>query len=147
MVSDLLETIGSGWGWKGLDPKAVTATNAFGNLLVEDCGGRYWRICPEETSAEVVAEDQQAYNSLLLDAEFIEDWEMLRLVQLAVQKLGKPTDGRCFCLKVPAVLGGNYDAENFGTIPIAELIFSSGDIARQIKDLPDGAKIQFEITD
>ena len=147
MASDLIEAVRSGWGWMDIDPKVVKAINAFGNLLVEDHGGHYWRICPEETSAEMVAENEQTYNSLLLDAEFVEDWEMLRLVQVAVRKLGRPTDGRCLCLKVPAALGGKYDAENFGTIPITELILSSGDIARQIKNLPDGAQIQFKIAD
>lgn len=147
MDEALLQATLNGWGWVGLEPREILAVNTFGNLLLSDKTGRCWRICPEELSAEVVADDQQAYRSLLVDEEFIQDWEMGRLVQIATDHLGSPTDGRCFCLKIPATLGGKYEAENFGTISVTELIVSSGDIAQQIKDLPDGAQVRFKITD
>jgi hypothetical protein len=38
-------------------------------------------------------------------------------------------------------------AHNIGTIDRVELIAASGNIAEQIKDLPDGTKIRLKITD
>jgi hypothetical protein len=70
---------------------------------------------------------------------------MERLVDLATAKLGPPDKGRCFCLKIPAVLGGAYGPENFETISLSELISCSGDLASQIKDVPDGAKVSLVI--
>jgi hypothetical protein len=66
---------------------------------------------------------------------------MDRLVQLAEHHLGPLSEGRCYCLKLPAVLGGTYEPTNLGTNSVRELLAFAGDIAQQIKDLPDGAQI------
>jgi hypothetical protein len=39
-------------------------------------------------------------------------------------------------------LGGAYGRDNLATAPLVELVRLSGDIARQIKDLPDSAQIR-----
>jgi hypothetical protein len=41
-------------------------------------------------------------------------------------------------------LGGAYDSDNLGTLTLKELIAFSGDVAKQIKDLPDGAQVNFD---
>jgi hypothetical protein len=140
---ELVDIVSRSWGFTGLSPLRVLDVNAFGNLLVEGEDGRVWRICPEELSCEIVAASSR-------DLEHItssEDWKMTRLVDVATAALGSPSAGRCFCLKIPGVLGGQYAAANIGTISIAELIDFAGDVASQIKDLPDGAKIKFKIVD
>jgi len=71
---------------------------------------------------------------------------LTRLVDLAAAKLGPVPDDRCYCLKVPAVLGGQYEVSNFGTNSRNELISFSGDLAQQIKDLPDGAQVSLTLT-
>jgi Domain of unknown function (DUF1851) len=78
---------------------------------------------------------------------FVVDWAMQVLVDQASAAIGTPAAGRCYCLKVPSVLGGAYALHNIGTIDRAELIAVSGHIAEQTKDLPDGAKIRLKITD
>ncbi|MEC7291070.1 MAG: T6SS immunity protein Tdi1 domain-containing protein [Pseudomonadota bacterium] len=147
MEQKLLAAVRLAWGWVGIEPKQVVAVNAFGNLLLEDNAGQYWRICPEELFAKIVADNEQSYNGLMADADFLEDWEMVRLVEVAGRNLGAPDAGKCFCLKLPGVLGGQYQPENFGVISIEELILSSGDIAQQIKDIPDGGTVQNQIVD
>ena len=142
---DLLDTIRTAWGFTGLEPCSIVDENAFGNLLVEDVTGRIWRICPEELSCNSVASSAQELQGLRASPDFVTDWEMQRLVSLASSVLGAPTEGRCFCLKIPAVLGGKYERDNIGIITLSELISASGDIALQIKDLPDGAKVTLEI--
>jgi type VI secretion system (T6SS) immunity protein Tdi1 len=140
---ELLDIVSRSWGFTGLIPLRVLDVNAFGNLLVEDEGGRVWRICPEELSCEIVAPTSRDLDRITST----EDWKMNRLVDVATAALGSPGVGRCFCLKVPGVLGGQYAAANIGTISIAELIAFAGDVATKIKDLPDGAKIEFKIVD
>ncbi|WP_208728728.1 hypothetical protein [Leptospira selangorensis] len=56
-------------------------------------------------------------------------------------------DGRKYCLKVPGTLGGEYKLSNISVISFIELIQFSGDVALQIKDLPDGSKVQLKIED
>lgn len=102
---------------------------------------------PEELSITRIAYDENGYHSLQQDANFQVDWQMGNLVALANEKFGALGPNRCFCLKVPAVLGGSYDKDNIGVIAISELIRSSGDLAHQIKYLPDGDELKLTISD
>jgi hypothetical protein len=141
----MLDTIRNAWGWIGLDPAEVVTTNLFGNVIVRATDGAYWRICPEEWLCEQVASNAEEFATLSSEEEFRIDWEMEPLVELARQSLGPLPDGRCYCLKVPAVLGGSYEAANVGTISLTELLSFAGDMAEQIKDVPDGVQIQIEM--
>jgi len=141
----MLDIIRKAWGWIGLDPADVVAENAFGNLIVRAADGAFWRIRPEDLSCEKVAGDRDEFAVLSRREDFLLDWEMTRLVEQARRKLGRLPAGRCYCLKVPAVLGGRYDAANMDTISLAELISFSGDLAEQLKDVPDGTKVRLRI--
>lgn len=70
---------------------------------------------------------------------------MTTLVKLAREKLGPLSAGRCDYLKIPAVFGGQYDVSNLGTNSRLEVIAFSGDIAQQIKDVPDCGKVKINI--
>jgi hypothetical protein len=135
---DLLQTIRSAWAFIGLVPRRILDRNDFGNLLIEDVCGHVWRICPEELSCKLVGMAPDELSELRSSP----DWKMQGLVALATASLGEPGQGRCFCLKVPAVLGGRYAHDNLGTITVDELIAFSGYLASQIKDVPDGATIE-----
>jgi len=141
----MLDTIRNAWGWIGLEPSQVIATNKFGNLVVRATDGSYWRICPEELSCQQITHSEPEFDALWTNEEFQRDWEMESLVELAVAKLGALPEGQCYYLVRPSVLGGSYDATNLETITLNELISVSGHIAEQIKDVPDGGQIQFEI--
>lgn len=144
---DLLEEIKEGWCWVGLDPLQLVAENDFGNLLIKDHSGRYWRLCPEDCYCEIVAWDEASYDALVNDPEFKKDWLMAALVRIANEKHGPLVGGRKYCLVVPGILGGAYDISNIKTAPLSEIVRRSGDLSRQIRDLPDGAKIRLKVVD
>ena len=144
---NLIEEIESSWGWTGIQPVKVVAENDFGNLMVRDTQGKYWRICPEDLSCQVIAPDRASLDVLLDDPEFQDDWHMTALVEEAQETVGPLEPGRKYCLKIPGVLGGEYGGSNLASLALGELIGVSGSIAFQIKDLPDGAQVQFRITD
>lgn len=141
----MISTIRNAWSWAGLDPAEIVGTNAFGNYLVRAADGTFWRICPEDLSCERIAENDSAFSVLLHDEEFLVGWEMQSLVEVAVRRFGSQPADRCFCLRMPGVLGGAYGGENIGTISREELISFTGDLAQQIKDVPDGAKFEIKI--
>lgn len=138
---DLLNSVRTAWAFTGLVPVRTLHVNAFGNLLVEDVAGRVWRLCPEELACQVV--ESESVDALIAS----EDWTMEPLVARATAELGVPGAGRCFCLKVPGALGGKYEIENVGTISLEELIAFTGDVAAQVKDLPDGTRVDIKIVD
>jgi len=140
-------TIRDAWGWTSPEPFEIVATNDFGNVIFTDSRRRFWRVMPEEPSCEMIAESPEEYNELIKTEDFKTDWFMQALVDIAVAKHGVPPKDRCFCLKLPAVLGGKYDADNIGTVSRKELVSFSGDLAEKIRDLPDGQTIRLEIVD
>lgn len=141
----MIEVINDSWKWMQIEAKEVVATNFFGNIIFSDREGKFWRLCPEELSCDLIAVDEMGLDDVMSGEEFKTDWEMKNLVEIATSKLGDLQEGRVYCLKFPPVLGGLYDESNIGTIAHEELIRFSGDMAFQIKDLPDGTKIKINI--
>ena len=141
----LIASIRDAWGWTGLKPHSVVGENDFGNLIVEDEDGRYWRLCPEDLQCEVVADDRGQLDALAHDQEFLADWYMAELVAQAKASLGLLRPGYKYCLKVPGVLGGPYDASNIALISLGELIAASGHLAKEIAKLPDGSRVRLSV--
>ncbi|ARS48178.1 hypothetical protein PSMEN_07175 [Ectopseudomonas mendocina] len=144
---DLISAVEGSWSWTGLRPVEVVGDNPFGNLIVKDEAGCYWRLCPEDLSCSVVASSRAELDALSVDQEFLRDWYMTGLVELAQQRLGPLRPGYRYCLKTPGPLGGEYGGDNLATLPLLELIGVSGHIAQQIRDLPEGAQVRLVVTE
>jgi hypothetical protein len=143
----IIQEIKESWGWVGIDPVEVVGENDFGNLMIKDSSSCYWRMCPEDVYCEVIANNREELDALSVSQDFLEDWYMQALVEQASEHLGPLMNGQKYCLVTPGVLGGEYAISNIKTAPLIELIRFSGDVAKQIKDLPDGAQIQLKVVD
>jgi hypothetical protein len=141
----MIDNINKAWNWKGFYATEIIRTNDFGNVIFKTDKNEFWRICPEETSCKKIAESESEFEQLFTNSEFIEDWEMTSLVAIAKTELGELKENEKYCLKMSAVIGGEYDKSNLGKISFAELIAFSGDLGFQIKDLKDGQKIKLNI--
>ena len=144
---NLIAKISESWGWVSISPLRIVAENEFGNLIIEDIEGRFWRLCPEELSCLVIADSEDELSEVRSDPDFVAEWEMRTLVEEARKSLGDLSDGRKFCLKIPGIFGGAYEIENIAIVPFEELISISGDLAFQCKDIPDGTKVILEVVD
>jgi len=144
-MDKIINEINKAWNWKGFNATKIIQTNDFGNVIFKTDDNEYWRICPEETSCEKIAKTESEFERLSTDTEFNEDWEMTNLVTIAKSELGELAKNQKYCLKMPAIIGGEYDKSNIGKISFAELISFSGDLGFQIKDLKDGQKIKLNI--
>ena len=138
----ILDEIKESWGWCGIDPQELIIENELGNLILRDSDNRFWRLCPEDVYCEVVADSIDEYNSLIKSEEFLEDWFMSAMVQDAESTLGQLESGYKYHMVIPGILGGEYGGSNIKIAPLVEIIRFSGDVGRQIKELPDGAQIQ-----
>ena len=130
-----------------MDPLEVVGENDFGNLIVKDTNGRYWRVCPEDGYCRVVAESRAELDAISKDQAFLHDWYMRTLVALAQEKCGPLLDDRKYCLKIPSYLGGEYGGDNLATIPLTQLIRISGDLAHETADLPDGTRVRIKVVE
>ncbi len=138
----MINEINKAWGWIGFEAEKVLLTNDFGNVIFRSVDKKFWRLIPEELTCVVIAENEEQLNSLFLDPEFRLDWEMQSLVEMAKSKLGELEGIKKFYFIKPNVIGGEYDIRNMASINHKTLINISGNMAYQIKDLPDGAEIE-----
>lgn len=143
----LLDEVRSAWGWVGIEPVELIDDNDFGNLILKDVRGQYWRLCPEDLYCEVIAGGHEEMDRLSKHQEFLSDWYMRGLADQAFQQFGTLAPGRKYCLKIPGVLGGEYGGDNLATISLDELIRASGHIAQQFANLPEGASIKLSVID
>ena len=144
---DLISEIQEAWGWIGLNPVEVIGENDFGNLIIMDADGKYWRLCPEDVYCKVVANTRAELDVLSQDQEFLRDWYMTNLVEDAKESVGPLGPRRKYRLVIPGVLGGQYDISNIKSVPLLELVSFSGDLAKQIRDMPDGQQIELKVID
>jgi len=143
----LTAEISQAWGWAGIKPLEIVGENDFGNFIIKDVNGSYWRLCPEDLYCQVIAQDRAALDALSTNQDFLQDWYMSGLVAQARERLGALRPGYKYCLKIPGVLGGEYGGENLASIPVKELVSVSGHIAKEIESMQDGAQIQLKITE
>jgi len=141
----IIQSITDSWSWVGIEPDEIVAENEFGNLIVKDTFQKYWRLCPEDVYCEVIAQNSAELDELSKSQDFLEDWYMETLVQQAKEKLGELSGSHKYCLVIPSVLGGAYELSNIKTAPLKEIIMFSGNVAKQIQDLPDGAEINLDV--
>ncbi len=141
-MSDLLQAISRGWGWKIGKPVEVIATNQFGNAIVRNEEGSYFRIMPEEWQCELIASSAAELEAKRKTEEFIRDWEMSALVCRAKAAYGPLADGQVYYLVIPGLLGGKYAEENIRKISLQELLSYCGDMAHQMKGVPDGTEVK-----
>ena len=100
---------------------------------------------PETGKCEKIAPDLEGWaDSVLTDYDYLTGYPIAHRWQ---EKHGIiPPDHR-LVPKIPFVAGGQFELSNLRLAEAVEGMKWRGNLARQIKDLPDGAKIQFEITD
>lgn len=144
---NLIDIIKESWNWSGIQPEAIVGENEFGNLIIRDIYGAYWRLCPEDIYCKQVAENREALDALTHNQEFLTDWYMVALVEQAQAALGPLSPGHKYHLVIPGILGGAYSVENIRILPQFEQLRFCGDIGRQIDTLPDGAKIELKLGD
>lgn len=144
-MDKMITKINKAWKWKGFNATEIIRTNEFGNVIFKTDKNEYWRICPEEISCRKIAESKSEFVRISASSDFTEDWEMTNLVNIAKSELGELKENEKYCLKISAVIGGEYEKSNLGKISFAELIDFSGNLGFQIKDLKDGQKIKLKI--
>jgi hypothetical protein len=100
---------------------------------------------PETAEIELLAENLQGWASAIL-----EDYDYLTGYPLAHEwqkRSGAIPPGKRLAPKIPFIAGGEYVIDNLYIADPIELMKFRGNIAKQIKDLPDGTEINFKVVE
>jgi hypothetical protein len=143
---NLVDAVNEGWGWTGLTATRVVAQSPMGHLIVSDADDSYFYVDPDGMAIITLGTESEAQAHFASD-EAKQLWSGGALVEEGKRRFGEPPAGSVFTIKPHAMIEGRYEPENLCVMSLDELIRFTGDLAQQIKDLPDGSQIQFEVTD
>ena len=143
----VIEALKTGWSWILPPISRVLAVNSMGNVFLSDNDQRYWRVCPEELSANLVAKTAEELEPFYADPDYKADWQMTAVVEEQAELHGELETGECFGLIVPAALGGEYSPSNIRRRCLYEYLRYTGDVAEQIKDLKDCEAVLIDFGD
>jgi hypothetical protein len=133
------------WRWLIGGHPIQVGWSLSGDLFFTDREGRVCRLDTGGGDVEVVAESHSDFHQQLSDPARADEILLTKVVQSYEAHHGKLGEGRCLGFIVLPVLGGTYSDENRRAINIAEHAGFTGDVFRQIRDLPDGTKVRFQI--
>jgi hypothetical protein len=106
---------------------------------------RVYVFDPETGSAEPMASSVEDWADQLLS-----DYEMLTGFPLAhrwQQANGPIPAGQRLVPKIPFVLGGDFEISNVYLVDAREGMRTRSELAVQIRDLPDGAQVQYRVVE
>jgi hypothetical protein len=108
-------------------------------------GNQVYSFDPETGGLEAIANSLEAWaKAVIVDYEVMTGYPLAHAWQ---EKNGPLPQGKRLVPKVPFVVGGKYELGNLYLMEAARSMQLRGELANQIKDLPDGAQIQFQIVD
>lgn len=108
-------------------------------------GGDVCTFNPETGDVEPLARDLHEWaEKILSDYNFLTGYPIGHKWQLIHGPIAPRTR---LTPKIPFVLGGKFETENLYARDVVEAMRFRGHLAIQIRDLPDGSQIEFQITD
>ena len=134
----------SEWRWM-IGPRArAVGWSSAGDLFYLDERDRICHLDTGAGTAKPVAESRSAFELALVDSTRSEELLLLPVVRSYEAAHGRLVAGQCLGFHTLPVFGGAYSADNRWAISIAEHAAFTGDVHRQIRDLPDGTRVKIK---
>lgn len=140
-----IEDILSCWQWRVAGMKAVVTISCLGDIfLLGNDDNIYW-LQTDAGDLTKIANSLEQYQQFLNDEEKIDNWFLPLLVEklLTADKILKVNE--VYSYKKLPVIGGEYSVDNIEPTDMSVHFAFSGQICEQIKDLPDGTKVNIKV--
>lgn len=135
------------WNWLLPEDCQPLLFTAIGDMFYKAPSGEVCWLDTALGEIEAVSNSTEEFQSQL-NTEMAEQWLLPSLIEdlIAQGKVLQP--GQCYGFVIlPIFKGGSYAAENMYVIRAKEAYSFTGDIHRQIQDVPDGGKVRLRVTD
>lgn len=134
------------WQWLVGTALPILITSVGDAFLQNESGEIYWLITGS-AEFEKVADSYEDFQRLLQDDALVHEWFLVPVVAELKAQGEALAPGKLYGFKRLPVLGGKYEPENFELTDIAVHFALTGQMNFQIKDLPDGTKVNFNIAE
>jgi hypothetical protein len=133
------------WRWLvGTSAQPILITSLGDAFFQENSEKVFWLDVGRSKYSQV-AESQKDFEQKMKINENITEWFMPNLVAALITQLGTLKPHSCYSFLRLPVLGGDYLEKNFAQADIEVHFSLTGQICRQIKDLPEGSKIKLKL--
>lgn len=142
---EAVKELAASWGWMLREPFVPLLFSALGDVFVERDSGGVWWLNTGVGELTQIAESVDEFRELL-GTELADEWFLPALVGRlhAAGKVAQP--GQCYTyVTLPVFEEGTYEVSNLNAVPAHEHFMLTGDIHREIKGLPDGAKVRLSV--
>jgi hypothetical protein len=133
------------WSWLLPDGFVPITASTLGDVFFQlGTDAVYWLNTGTAEIARVAASRAEFLE--LLRTDLADEWFMPHLVEelRAAGKLLEPD--HCYTyVTLPVFAGGRYEASNFHPVPAREHFGVTGTMHRQLRDLPEGARVMIRI--
>lgn len=137
-----LDGLLSAWRWLADERFQPVVITALGDLFLRHDDGRIFWLEAAWGRLTEVATSAEEFKRLMVQPENANEWFVPELVGYLLTSGMKLGSGQCFGYKVPSVLGGEVDLDNFEPTDVQVHFGILGQIHRQVKDLPPGTPIR-----
>jgi hypothetical protein len=141
--SELIEN----WLWLIPDFKQILLISKMGDMFLSANNGHVYWLATDDGSLTKIADSKAEFEQMLTDEANIDNWFLPSLVGkllVANKYLGK---NEVYSFKKLPIIGGEYSVDNIDPVNISVHFTLTGIIHEQIKDLPDGTKVQIKAVD
>lgn len=141
---EALQAFRDAWNWFLEDVGTPVLFSVWGDVFLDREGAIYWLNTGTGEMSQA-ASDLDDFKARL-GGDQVDEWFLPGLVSQAHQAGLHPASGQCFTyLTYPIFAEGKYEVANIRVVSTWEHFSLSGDLHRQIADLPDGASIRIAV--
>lgn len=136
-ADDLLDD----WRWLVGNSVCLLLVSAIGDMFLADTDGRVFWLDTGTGQLQQIAESVGEFQRLRQLAEQADQWFIPQLVGDLIASGIRLSPGQCYSYKMPPILGGEIEPNNFEPTDLSVHFSLLGQIHRQVKNLPPGTKI------
>jgi len=134
------------WQWLIGSAVPVLITSIGDAFLQTESKEIVW-LLTGSAEIEKVADSYEIFQTKLNDSALVNEWFLVPVLAQLKEQGVNLGHGQVYGFKQLPVLGGKYEPENFEPTDIEVYFAMSGQMNFHIKDLPDGAKVKFEVSE
>jgi hypothetical protein len=145
--TDISDRLTEDWTWLIGTNKKVVLVSAIGDMFLAGDNGNIFWLDVGQGKLEMVAADKKEFEQKLTNVEQVNEWFMIDLTTQLLHSDKKLKDGQLYSYKKLPVIGGDYSVDNFDPTDLEVHFGFAAQIHQQIKDLPDGTKVNIKFVD
>jgi hypothetical protein len=138
---DKSDALLSDWRWLVGDDVQLVVVSSLGDLFLIDAQGHILWLDVGAARLTQVAESPEEFKRLMQQTEHANEWFVPQLIGDLIISGKRLAAGQCYSYKVPPMLSGKMELENFEPADLLVHCSMFGQIGRQTQHLPGGTTI------